>query len=449
MASLATACRLSARMVRRAPAETAIRGFRSSARCAAAQNFTMPALSPTMTEGNIATWKVKEGDSFSAGDVLLEIETDKATMDVEAQDDGIVFKIMSGDGSKAVQVGTRIAVLAEAGDDVSQLEVPADESAAGKTPQPEEEKKKKKEEKLEANADEQDRRGSPAEKNTADGKVHKQKYPLLPSVQSLVHQHGIDADTLSSITPTGPQGRLLKGDILAHLGTINRDTPAKITERFAKLAVLDLSNIKIADRAPNATPTTGPKPAPEPAAPAPGPAPPARTQVALPISLAHVAEAQRRIQDTLGVFMPVSTFIARAADVANDDLPPAPRKPTPSDLFNQVLGLDTVGQSARATRGLYLPQISALPEPTFLAPRPSRRQPDIIDVLAGGRGAARTKVAPKPAAAAAAAAAREGVNTSGRNLFTLVVPRGDEKRAAVFLERIKVILENEPGRLVL
>lgn len=408
----------------------------------------MPALSPTMTEGNIATWKVKEGDSFSAGDVLLEIETDKATMDVEAQDDGIVFKIMSGDGSKAVQVGTRIAVLAEAGDDVSQLEVPADESAAGKTPQPEEEKKKK-EEKLEANADEQDRRGSPAEKNTADGKVHKQKYPLLPSVQSLVHQHGIDADTLSSITPTGPQGRLLKGDILAHLGTINRDTPAKITERFAKLAVLDLSNIKIADRAPNATPTTGPKPAPEPAAPAPGPAPPARTQVALPISLAHVAEAQRRIQDTLGVFMPVSTFIARAADVANDDLPPAPRKPTPSDLFNQVLGLDTVGQSARATRGLYLPQISALPEPTFLAPRPSRRQPDVIDVLAGGRGAARTKVAPKPAAAAAAAAAREGVNTSGRNLFTLVVPRGDEKRAAVFLERIKVILENEPGRLVL
>jgi pyruvate/2-oxoglutarate dehydrogenase complex dihydrolipoamide acyltransferase (E2) component len=53
----------------------------------------MPALSPTMTEGNIATWKIKEGDSFSAGDVLLEIETDKAQMDVEAQDDGILAKI--------------------------------------------------------------------------------------------------------------------------------------------------------------------------------------------------------------------------------------------------------------------------------------------------------------------------------------------------------------------
>lgn len=68
-------------------------GLHSSPASLAAQNFNMPALSPTMTEGNIATWKIKEGDSFSAGDVLLEIETDKAQMDVEAQDDGILAKI--------------------------------------------------------------------------------------------------------------------------------------------------------------------------------------------------------------------------------------------------------------------------------------------------------------------------------------------------------------------
>ena len=68
----------------------------------------MPAMSPTMTEGNIASWKVKEGDSFSTGDVLLEIETDKASMDVEAADDGVMFKIFAEDGSKSVQVGTRI-----------------------------------------------------------------------------------------------------------------------------------------------------------------------------------------------------------------------------------------------------------------------------------------------------------------------------------------------------
>ena len=66
-----------------------------------------------MTEGNIASWKVKEGDSFSTGDVLLEIETDKATMDVEAQDDGIMAKIFAPDGSKNVQVGTRIELLLE------------------------------------------------------------------------------------------------------------------------------------------------------------------------------------------------------------------------------------------------------------------------------------------------------------------------------------------------
>jgi pyruvate/2-oxoglutarate dehydrogenase complex dihydrolipoamide acyltransferase (E2) component len=56
----------------------------------------MPALSPTMTEGSITQWKVKEGDSFVAGDVLLQIETDKASIDVEAQDDGIMGKIVVG-----------------------------------------------------------------------------------------------------------------------------------------------------------------------------------------------------------------------------------------------------------------------------------------------------------------------------------------------------------------
>ncbi|KAF5542034.1 pyruvate dehydrogenase E2 component (dihydrolipoamide acetyltransferase), partial [Fusarium napiforme] len=115
----------------RAPTNTSSSavGFTTSTRCLAAQNFTMPALSPTMTEGNIATWKVKEGEAFSAGDVLLEIETDKASMDVEAQDDGIMVKIMAGDGSKAVQVGSRIGVIAEAGDDINSLEIPADEQA--------------------------------------------------------------------------------------------------------------------------------------------------------------------------------------------------------------------------------------------------------------------------------------------------------------------------------
>ncbi|KAI7207136.1 hypothetical protein KC365_g16736, partial [Hortaea werneckii] len=94
MASIGGTARLSARLVSRyAPKCAGRRGFHVSARDEAAQNFSMPALSPTMTEGNIANWKLKEGESFSAGDVLLEIETDKATMDVEAQDDGILVKV--------------------------------------------------------------------------------------------------------------------------------------------------------------------------------------------------------------------------------------------------------------------------------------------------------------------------------------------------------------------
>jgi len=69
-------------------------GIRSTAPNSALSKFQMPAMSPTMTEGGIASWKLKEGDTFTAGDVLVEIETDKATIDVEAQDDGFLAKII-------------------------------------------------------------------------------------------------------------------------------------------------------------------------------------------------------------------------------------------------------------------------------------------------------------------------------------------------------------------
>ena len=71
----------------------------------------MPALSPTMTEGNLAKWHVKEGDSVSSGDVIAEIETDKATMEVEAVDEGIVGKLMVAEGTEGVAVNTPIAII--------------------------------------------------------------------------------------------------------------------------------------------------------------------------------------------------------------------------------------------------------------------------------------------------------------------------------------------------
>ncbi|MEL6481907.1 MAG: flagellar hook-basal body complex protein FliE [Pseudomonadota bacterium] len=81
----------------------------------------MPALSPTMEEGKLAKWNVKEGDSVTSGDVIAEIETDKATMEVEAVDEGTVGKILIDEGTDAVKVNTPIAILLEEGEDESAL----------------------------------------------------------------------------------------------------------------------------------------------------------------------------------------------------------------------------------------------------------------------------------------------------------------------------------------
>src|SRR6476620_7404758 len=79
----------------------------------------MPALSPTMEEGTLAKWLVKEGDEVKSGDILAEIETDKATMEFEAVDEGRIAKILVPDGSDGVKVGDVIAIMAAEGEDVS------------------------------------------------------------------------------------------------------------------------------------------------------------------------------------------------------------------------------------------------------------------------------------------------------------------------------------------
>ncbi|RBQ64829.1 hypothetical protein FVER14953_05355 [Fusarium verticillioides] len=427
MASLTAACRASARAV---TARSAIaRGFTTSTRCLAAQNFTMPALSPTMTEGNIATWKVKEGEAFSAGDVLLEIETDKASMDVEAQDDGIMVKIMAGDGSKAVQVGSRIGVIAEAGDDINSLEIPADEQA-------------KEQPKEQSSAQAPKESTAPSESNPVEKKIvkptgndtYEHKYPLLPSVGHLIKEKGISEAELKKIKGTGPHGRLLKGDILAYLGSINPETPAANEVNFNNLFHLDLSNIKVATK-----PAPPSKPVEEAKAEAPKAPAVENLEVSIPITLSKVVEVQNRIHETLGVFLPISTFVGRAAEVANDDLPPTKRAPNANELFDQVLGLDKI-KAAKGSRGVYLPQISAVPPTSLLTPfSPTRKQTDIIDILAAPK-----KSAPKPTTIQTV----PGLS-SGTNVFTLVVPKAEEERAQIFLERCKVILEEEPGRLVL
>ncbi|KAI0402692.1 hypothetical protein F4802DRAFT_574709 [Xylaria palmicola] len=429
MASFATATRLSARLVsRRVVQDATSRGFRTSATSLAAQNFTMPALSPTMTEGNIANWKVKEGDSFSAGDVLLEIETDKASMDVEAQDDGILMKIMQGDGSKGVQVGIRIGVIAEPGDDISQLEIPADGKPAQ---QPKKDTPAENEEPKQAVMP--DQTGAQKQPRKSGEKAPPQKYPLYPSVAHLIKENGLDESAISEMTPTGPGGRLLKGDVLAYLGSVSPGRPEEIMKRFNHNAHLDLSNIKIAP----------PKAAPKKAEKVVINEPPvvAKRLVSLPVSLAAVLEVQRKMEETLGTFVPLSTFLERATEVANDALPlPSNYKPTSDELFNQVLGLDKVGP--KASRGQYLPQIEALQPAslTGVAPKP-KTNVDIIDFLASS---SQKKSIPKTRKIST----QPGVST-GINLFSLNVPGDEENRARVFLRTIKTVLESKPGNLVL
>jgi pyruvate/2-oxoglutarate dehydrogenase complex dihydrolipoamide acyltransferase (E2) component len=395
----------------------------------------MPALSPTMTEGNISSWRIKEGDSFSAGDVLLEIETDKASMDVEAQDDGILAKITQPDGAKGIQVGTRIGVIAEPGDDLSSLEIPEEEASTAPPKNDTFKSSTSEESESHQEALPTSKPTDPAPADQASkpksGKPKKQTYPLLPSVEHLMHENGLDASAVDKMTPSGPNGRLLKGDVLAYLGSVKASYPAELSARIGKLSHLDLSNIKIAPPPPPPKTAAAGTPEPQPIA--------EDLEVAVPISMAAVIEVQKRIHSTLGVLIPLATFFARAADVANDDLPrSASAKQSADELFNQILGLDKVSSSG--VRGNFVPQITALPPTTMQQGRvASAKKVDTIDLLTS-KTVSRPKsslVSPLPGIAAMT------------NIFSVTVPKDDEKRARVFLERVKSVLEEEPGRLVL
>ena len=102
-------------------------------------DILMPALSPTMEEGNLAKWVKKEGDKVAPGDVIAEIETDKATMEVEAVDEGTLGKILVAEGTEGVKVNVPIAVLLQEGesaDDIGKAAAPAKAEAPAKTEEP-------------------------------------------------------------------------------------------------------------------------------------------------------------------------------------------------------------------------------------------------------------------------------------------------------------------------
>ncbi|OAX44735.1 dihydrolipoamide acetyltransferase [Rhizopogon vinicolor AM-OR11-026] len=177
-----------------------------SARRHALSKFSMPAMSPTMTEGGIASWKKAEGETFSAGDVLLEIETDKATIDVEAQDDGILAKIIAQDGSKNVAVGSLIAILAEEGDDLSGAAQMASEAASAPPP-PKEEKTPQPPKAEEAP------KPAPSQARSQESKPELAKGERIfasPIAKKIALERGIP---LAQLKGTGPEGRIIREDV--------------------------------------------------------------------------------------------------------------------------------------------------------------------------------------------------------------------------------------------
>jgi pyruvate dehydrogenase E2 component (dihydrolipoamide acetyltransferase) len=188
----------------------------------------MPALSPTMTEGNLAKWLKKEGEPVKPGDVIAEIETDKATMEVEAVDEGKLGKILVPEGSKGVKVNQTIALLLEVGEDASALakaSAPAAKPAAAPTASP---------------ATKEAPSAQPAPAPQAPAAAKGERVFASPLARRMAQQAGLE---LVRVNGSGPHGRIVKADIDAALA---RGVPS----------------------APGA-----PAPKPTPGAPPPGPAP--------------------------------------------------------------------------------------------------------------------------------------------------------------------------------
>jgi pyruvate/2-oxoglutarate dehydrogenase complex dihydrolipoamide acyltransferase (E2) component len=334
-------------------------------------------------------------------------------------------------------VGSRIAVTAEPGDDVSSLELPAEDNPAPKEAESSKQEQKQESKKESQPVPKEERTSKPPPKSdtpqsSSSGKAKKQTYPLYPSVQHLLKVNGLPKEEADKIPATGPGGRLLKGDVLAYVGQIQDSYPSESAERFKKLAHLDLSNIKVMQKKDT--------PAKKPAATEALPVEELNVEVALPISFKAVMDCQKRVQDSIGVFLPLSTFIARATELANEDLPKSKAaKPSADELFNAVLGLNKVAK--KYSRGRFVPQVTALPPATVSSTRaPIFRKPDVLDILAAKKSSARGSTAPAIGGA--------GGVVGPLNVFSVSVPRGDEKRGRVFLERVKSVLEVEPGRLV-
>ena len=182
-----------------------------------AVNILMPALSPTMTDGTLARWLVSEGDAVRSGDVIAEIETDKATMEVEALDDGVMAKLVVAEGTQNVAVNALIAVLAEEGEDASEaakeaenapITAPTAASTPAPTPAP-----------TPASTPAPTPASAPAAPQLAAGQKGESVF-ASPLARRIAGDAGLDIGNLAG---TGPHGRIIRADVeeaIAKAGTV-------------------------------------------------------------------------------------------------------------------------------------------------------------------------------------------------------------------------------------
>ncbi len=174
-----------------------------------AVEIKMPALSPTMEEGTLAKWLLKEGDDVVSGNIMAEIETDKATMEFEAVDEGVIAKILVPEGSENVAVGTAIAILAEDGESTD--DAIAAMSGSSGAPEPAKAKAKpaapeeKPAEKKVVAAETSNAASSAGTGSQKDGRIK-----ASPLARRIASNKGVD---LAAVTGTGPKGRVVKADV--------------------------------------------------------------------------------------------------------------------------------------------------------------------------------------------------------------------------------------------
>ncbi|WP_457648940.1 pyruvate dehydrogenase complex dihydrolipoamide acetyltransferase [Profundibacter sp.] len=189
----------------------------------------MPALSPTMEEGTLAKWLVKEGDKVQSGDLIAEIETDKATMEFEAVDDGTVGKLLVPEGTEGVKVNTPIAVLLEDGETADSIATTTTKPAAAPTPAP-----------GPATAKQEKPAPTPPAPKAGGKRIF-----ASPLARRIAADKGID---LTRITGSGPHGRIVKADVLEQPATPMAAAPASTTAPMPTGPATDVLTKIYADR---------------------------------------------------------------------------------------------------------------------------------------------------------------------------------------------------------